>query len=71
LYWRLVHQINKWDYRAATLFPFPVPTQQAEELASGKKYNQRINPTSGQQEILTCLLAQAPEIRRSLQHYLV
>lgn len=54
-------------------FPFLSPSQQAEELASWKgKYNQAgINPTSGQQEILTCLLAQAPEIRRSLQHYLV
>lgn len=75
LYWRLVHQINKWDWLIVLLrhFPFLSPSQQAEELASWKgKYNQAgINPTSGQQEILTCLLAQAPEIRRSLQHYLV
>lgn len=75
LYWRLIHQLNKWDWLILLLRHLPLlpPMQQAEELATWKgKYNQAgINPTPTQQDILAELLAQSPVIRLTVQNYLV
>lgn len=75
LYWRLMHQLNKWDWLILLLryLPLQPAMQQAEELAAWKgKYNQAgINPTSAQREILAGLLAQSPALHLAVQNYLV
>lgn len=74
LYWRLLHQLNKWDWLILLLRHSPslAASQREKELAVWKgKYNRSgIYPTANQHETLEILLQRDPGMRDALRPWL-